>query len=131
MLVRPARLIADCLLSHCGGSYAAVVVVVPALVWYGAQDYSSVFLISATAPFSFPMMAMEAHHFGRQFLLTGVALLLPVYLLGFAFTLRFRLVHASRRAFRDRVARGLCGRCGYNLTGNASGVCPECGEETC
>ena len=23
--------------------------------------------------------------------------------------------------------RGLCGRCSYNLTGNTSGVCPECG----
>lgn len=22
---------------------------------------------------------------------------------------------------------GRCGRCGYDLTGNASGVCPECG----
>jgi len=21
----------------------------------------------------------------------------------------------------------VCGRCGYNLTGNSSGVCPECG----
>lgn len=24
---------------------------------------------------------------------------------------------------------GFCNRCGYNLTGNASGVCPECGEK--
>jgi hypothetical protein len=27
-----------------------------------------------------------------------------------------------------RVARGLCVRCGYNLHGNASMICPECGE---
>lgn len=26
-----------------------------------------------------------------------------------------------------RARRGLCLRCGYNLTGNMSGVCPECG----
>jgi len=26
-----------------------------------------------------------------------------------------------------RVRRGLCGACGYNLTGNVSGICPECG----
>lgn len=26
-----------------------------------------------------------------------------------------------------RRKRGLCVRCGYNLTGNVSGVCPECG----
>jgi hypothetical protein len=26
-----------------------------------------------------------------------------------------------------RMASGRCQRCGYNLTGNVSGVCPECG----
>jgi hypothetical protein len=32
--------------------------------------------------------------------------------------------------FRPRTAyppAGHCRRCGYNLTGNVSGVCPECG----
>jgi len=29
---------------------------------------------------------------------------------------------------RDRRKRGLCLRCGYDLTGNVSGVCSECGE---
>jgi hypothetical protein len=28
---------------------------------------------------------------------------------------------------RRRRMRGLCKSCGYNLTGNVSGVCPECG----
>lgn len=28
-----------------------------------------------------------------------------------------------------RVREGLCVRCGYNLTGNVSGVCPECGVQ--
>jgi hypothetical protein len=27
----------------------------------------------------------------------------------------------------DRATHGRCARCGYDLTGNASGVCPECG----
>lgn len=30
---------------------------------------------------------------------------------------------------RRRRRRGLCVKCGYNLTGNTSGVCPECGTE--
>ncbi len=30
---------------------------------------------------------------------------------------------------RCRRKRGLCGGCGYDLTGNESGVCPECGRE--
>ena len=45
------------------------------------------------------------------------------------------LVTAPAPAFwlRDRITRrrrmrtGLCRSCGYNLTGNTSGVCPECG----
>jgi hypothetical protein len=37
--------------------------------------------------------------------------------------------HAIVRVTRRRLdpARGLCTRCGYNLTGNVSGICPECG----
>ncbi len=31
---------------------------------------------------------------------------------------------------RDRpIPRGHCRSCGYNLTGNVSGVCPECGTK--
>ena len=30
-------------------------------------------------------------------------------------------------AKRPRKRPGFCGRCGYNLTGNVSGRCPECG----
>ena len=38
------------------------------------------------------------------------------------------LVRGSRAVSRARRrARGLCPRCGYDLTGNVSGVCPECG----
>ena len=33
----------------------------------------------------------------------------------------------SRRA---RYGAGRCARCGYDLTGNVSGVCPECGAKT-
>ena len=33
----------------------------------------------------------------------------------------------SRRR-RMRASRGLCETCGYDLTGNESGVCPECGD---
>ena len=36
-------------------------------------------------------------------------------------------VHNRRAAARLRRDRGLCDRCGYDLTGNVSGVCPECG----
>ena len=38
------------------------------------------------------------------------------------------LARASLRRWRGRRRRrGLCAKCSYDLTGNASGVCPECG----
>jgi hypothetical protein len=33
----------------------------------------------------------------------------------------------ARRRRERRIAAGRCVACGYNLTGNISGVCPECG----
>jgi hypothetical protein len=47
-------------------------------------------------------------------LVVVVCLILPFYLL------------RSRRQ-HERELRGECQACGYNLTGNVSGVCPECG----
>ncbi len=35
--------------------------------------------------------------------------------------------HEDVRRWRRRK-RNLCVLCGYNLTGNTSGVCPECGK---
>lgn len=36
--------------------------------------------------------------------------------------------YLSRRAKDRRLMRGCCAACGYDLRGNTSGVCPECGE---
>ena len=35
---------------------------------------------------------------------------------------------ARRRRWRGRRDVGVCVRCGYDLTGNVSCVCPECGQ---
>lgn len=52
------------------------------------------------------------------FLLTGI---LP----GQRLIMRIRRNAISRK----RLARGLCHHCGYDLQGNVSGICPECGKK--
>ena len=55
----------------------------------------------------------------RFWFLGALAMVLPAGRLALA---------AGRRWQRRRhAARGRCPACGYDLTGNASGTCPECG----
>jgi hypothetical protein len=39
------------------------------------------------------------------------------------------ITFARWRARRRRRRAGRCAKCGYDLTGNVSGVCPECGNK--
>lgn len=49
----------------------------------------------------------------------------------FAFLPMLLICRSATRRFRGRLrtSRGRCYKCGYNLTGNASGLCPECGSK--
>jgi predicted RNA-binding Zn-ribbon protein involved in translation (DUF1610 family) len=39
------------------------------------------------------------------------------------------VIRFRRFAVSGRQHRNACSSCGYNLTGNTSGVCPECGSK--
>jgi hypothetical protein len=57
---------------------------------------------------------------------SGIMVVVPIWML--------LVVIAIPTAFlwvrdRRRFPRGHCQACGYNLTGNVSGVCPECGRK--
>ncbi len=52
---------------------------------------------------------------------------LPAVVFGAYPVIAFIRAPLRRYRRRRRRKRGLCLTCGYNLTGNTSGVCPECG----
>ena len=55
--------------------------------------------------------------------------MLMLYLFGFGVAIWFTR-RGIRRRLREQLAKKgipVCIPCGYNLTGNESGVCPECG----
>lgn len=53
----------------------------------------------------------------------------PTYLLGIALGVwQMALGVSMIRHGYPRPMPGHCGNCGYNLTGNTSGICPECGR---
>ncbi len=58
--------------------------------------------------------------------ITEVRLWFSTTVLGGLAAMILLLRYRSRRRFRRRT--GLCMACGYDLTGNASGACPECGR---
>lgn len=53
--------------------------------------------------------------------------LLGVIALGVGIACRLMAGGVHRWQVRRKSDVPLCDRCGYNLTGNASGICPECG----
>ncbi|MCH7727176.1 MAG: hypothetical protein IH991_11960 [Planctomycetes bacterium] len=57
---------------------------------------------------------------------TIVPLWIPT--IAFAFYPTVAFIRGPLRRWRRR-RKGLCAKCGYNLTGNESGSCPECGQQ--
>ncbi len=62
-----------------------------------------------------------------DYLVREVTLPFPVLFAGFAWYPARAFVRDPLRRYRRR-RRGLCLKCGYDLTGNESGNCPECGN---
>jgi len=62
---------------------------------------------------------------------TEIHIALLWFLLGVFLFLVYPTIAIIRGPYRRCIRRmkGLCIKCGYNLTGNTSGICPECGEK--
>jgi hypothetical protein len=57
----------------------------------------------------------------------AMEVILIVVVLGIAWGIPIVLVVHSELRNRHLHDAGLCKKCGYNLTGNVTGVCSECG----
>lgn len=68
--------------------------------------------------------ALTEHTAPSRILILWVSLWVPLVLLGIYPS--FSLMRGPVLRLRRR-RKGLCVRCGYDLTGNITGVCPECG----
>ena len=79
------------------------------------------------SPFILPSLEQQSFPGGKGGW-TNLVLPLWIPLLVFSFYPVLAVVGVPLRRWRRRK-RGLCVRCRYNLTGNESGVCPECGTE--
>jgi len=70
---------------------------------------------------------------GGEMIMSGILCHISVHLwwppLLFAVYPAVAFVRGPYRRYRRR-RKGLCLKCGYDLTGNVSGTCPECGEKT-
>ena len=120
------RLVTELAISHTVGSYFGTITLCVIFIWIGMRD-AGIILFAIFAPLTLPLMALATFRRDGVLTLGGLAILSPIYAVSFAVTWLLLLRRQRRLDRLDRIARGLCPNCGYDLAGNTSGVCPECG----
>ena len=91
---------------------------IPAIIWLG---FLAVYWAWATAT-PFPDVDLARKRFWLSSVPCVVLVVMEFAALWWLLSWR-RITHARRHK------KGLCVNCGYNLTGNMSGICPECGKK--
>jgi len=78
---------------------------------------------------SFRLTAFRQPAFGARWVFHGMIMLGKWYVLPYWMLLLLTAIPTAWLWHRDRrrIRPGCCLRCGYDLTGNISGVCSECG----
>jgi hypothetical protein len=96
---------------------------------YDSVNFGSAPLVSQPGESHLSPLTFRWIHFRAQ---TGPRAALWVAAPVWCFPLVFMVVGGAGLLIvyraRRRQQTGQCARCGYDLTGNVSGVCPECGE---
>jgi len=119
----PGQLIADC------GSSLVFVVSGAALLWRPRWARCGIILSGALWLALAVLGYIILIHISRELdgKLHPDLWLHPVYLIESIASSIALYVYATRRNRDDSWSLGFCAGCGYNLTGNVSGICPECG----
>ena len=81
-------------------------------------------------PFWFDQFGGFGYSIGRDYTRIWVPFWFPVCVFAAYPCFVFFRTRLRRRVILERQLEGLCTRCAYDLTGNTSGVCPECGTRT-
>ena len=116
------RLLVTLLLAHVIGSYGALLTVT---YRYGRQGPEAWLLAPAWALVAMWDVTTHPSQFKPRW--ATVATVDGSYALCFLATVACRYPQHRRTLQSRRRRTGLCTECGYDLTGNASGKCPECG----
>ena len=117
------RLFVTLLLAHLAGSYGLVFGLMSG---WGPPRRAEIWI---SMPFQSPafMWEVSALWARGQGPWATVAAADGGYALGFGAVVAWRLLERRRTLRSRRRSKGLCTECGYDLTGNVSGKCPECG----
>ena len=113
------------ILSHVISSYITFTVVAVVFLVTEPVDFQLFFCL-LLAPAVVPFLAI----LGAAYCLDGRKPSWRFLLFALLYSVVFiaRTIYAQRHIRRaHRLEAGLCSNCGYNLAGNTSGVCPECG----
>jgi hypothetical protein len=73
-------------------------------------------------------LKLDRKTLASQWRVEGFYFLVPHRILALAFSILPAAFVVIRFRKRKRSSEVLCRSCGYDLTGNTSGVCPECGQ---
>ena len=116
------RILLTLLLAHVIASYTLAVVLTFSLSVPRAETWV---LITVQSPLILWAVTTRAMRGGAPWKV--IALAYAGYGLGFACVLVFRAMEGRQSRKVRRRRQGLCTECGYDLRGNVSGRCPECG----
>jgi hypothetical protein len=121
---------ANLLVSHVVSSYLTLAtLLLIGWAWSSGSRDGELLCLAVLAPVTLPFLFANYLGHIRSVFVHPNGLLIPLIVAALYFAIfAFRSVRAARRYTRHRrLIQGLCLACGYDLTANTSGTCPECG----